>query len=186
MNALTPHVEALVYSSPSPISDQEIIKCLEEMLGTEVSREEVEASLKHLLYKYSSSEYSFQVKRIAGGYQFWGKPEFSGAVKIHLKHQNKKRLSASSLETLSIIAYKQPVTKTEIEQIRGVGCDYALQKLLEKDLAVIKGKAETIGKPILYGTGKKFMEYFGINSLKDLPLPKDFSREEAEIGGQSE
>jgi segregation and condensation protein B len=86
------------------------------------------------------------------------------------------------METLSIIAYKQPISKPEIETIRGVNCDYAIQKLLDKGLIEIKGKAETIGRPMLYGTSTKFMEYFGINDLADLPLPKDFSSEINVIG----
>jgi segregation and condensation protein B len=86
------------------------------------------------------------------------------------------------LETLSIIAYKQPVTRSQVEQIRGVNCEYTIQKLLEKELIEIKGKAETIGRPILYGTSSKFMEYFGLNDLADLPAPKDFSNESNIIG----
>jgi segregation and condensation protein B len=86
------------------------------------------------------------------------------------------------METLSIIAYKQPVTKSEVEQIRGVSCDYSIQKLLEKELVTIKGKAESLGRPLLYGTSGKFMDYFGINHLKDLPQPKDFLPEENQIG----
>ena len=82
------------------------------------------------------------------------------------------------METLSIIAYKQPITKTEIENIRGVNCDYAVQKLLDKSLIEITGKAETIGRPMLYGTTPKFMEYFGINDLAELPTPKDFTTTE--------
>ena len=86
------------------------------------------------------------------------------------------------METLSIIAYKQPVSKSEMEQIRGVNCDYAVQKLLEKELVEIKGKSEGLGHPLLYGTSERFMDYFGINDLKDLPVPKDFATEENEIG----
>jgi len=89
------------------------------------------------------------------------------------------------MDTLSIVAYKQPVTKSEVEQIRGVNCDYSIQKLLEKELLTIKGKADSIGRPILYGTSEKFMDYFGINHLKDLPQPKDFLPEENEIGEQT-
>ena len=110
------------------------------------------------------------------------KPAYQSSIGILLKQQSKKRLSATALETLSIVAYKQPVTKTEMEQIRGVNCDYTIQKLLEKELVEIKGKAETIGRPLLYGTTEKFMEYFGINSLKDLPTLKDISEEENTIG----
>jgi segregation and condensation protein B len=86
------------------------------------------------------------------------------------------------LETLAIIAYKQPITKLEIEQIRGVSCDYSIQKLLEKDLIHISGKSETVGKPLLYGTSKMFMDYFGINSTADLPKLKDIISEEQSVG----
>jgi segregation and condensation protein B len=103
-----------------------------------------------------------------------------------LKQQSKRRLSNSALETLSIIAYKQPVTKSEIERIRGVNCDYSIQKLLEKELIEIRGKSEAVGRPIIYGTSPNFMEYFGINDMKDLPTPKDFAPEENAIGEESE
>jgi segregation and condensation protein B len=99
-----------------------------------------------------------------------------------LKQQSKKRLSTSAMETLSIIAYKQPISKTDVENIRGVNCDYAVQKLLDKGLIEILGKAETIGRPILYGTSPKFMEYFGINDINELPTPKDFTSEVNTIG----
>ena len=90
------------------------------------------------------------------------------------------------METLSIIAYKQPISKTEIENIRGVNCDYAVQKLVDKGLIEITGKAETIGRPMLYGTTSKFMEYFGINDLMELPTPKDFTGEINTIGENPE
>jgi segregation and condensation protein B len=103
-----------------------------------------------------------------------------------LKQKSKRRLSTSALETIAIIAYKQPITKHQIEQIRGVNCDYAIQKLLEKELIEIRGKSDGIGRPVLYGTSNKFMEYFGINNLKDLPSPKDFIKEENVIGEESD
>ena len=105
---------------------------------------------------------------------------------MFLKQKSRRKLSASALETLAIIAYKQPVTRTQLEQIRGVSCDYALHKLLEKELVEIKGKAETLGRPVLYCTTQKFMEYFGINHLRDLPQLKDFAVEENVIGEVSE
>ena len=126
--------------------------------------------------------FSFQLNRAAGGYQFLTKPAYQASISIMLKQQSKKRLSTSAMETLSIIAYKQPISKTEIENIRGVNCDYAVQKLLDKGLIEITGKAETIGRPMLYGTTQKFMEYFGINDLVELPTPKDFSTEVNTIG----
>ena len=114
------------------------------------------------------------------------KPAYQASICILLKQQSKKRLSNSALETLAIIAYKQPITKSEAEQIRGVNCDYSVQKLLEKELVEVKGKSEGVGRPILYGTSQKFMDYFGINDLKDLPAPKDFNKEENSVGEKKE
>lgn len=95
-------------------------------------------------------------------------------------------MSQAALETLAIIAYRQPITKLEIEQIRGVNCDYSVQKLLEKELISLAGKADTVGKPILYQTSDLFMDYFGLKNLSDLPQLKDFVSENNEIGEQSE
>jgi segregation and condensation protein B len=152
------------------------------MFDTEVPEEDIQEALQSLVKKYEDEKYSFQIEHTGGGYQFLTKPAYQTSIGILLKQQSKKRLSNSALETLAIIAYKQPVTKTQIEQIRGVNCDYTTQKLLEKELIEIRGKADSLGRPILYGTSDKFMEYFGINDLKDLPSPKDFTREENSIG----
>jgi len=100
--------------------------------------------------------------------------------------RSKKKLSQAALETLAIVAYKQPVTKPDIEQIRGVNCDYSIQKLLEKELITIVGKSEAIGKPILYGTSPLFMDYFGINSIKELPHIKELTDNSISIGEQQE
>lgn len=152
------------------------------MFESEIPREHILTAISDLQLKYATEDSSFGLEQIAGGYQFLTKPAYQSSISILLKQQSQKRLSTAQLETLSIIAYKQPVTKTEVEQIRGVSCDYSIQKLLEKELVTIRGKAETIGRPILYGTSEKFMEYFGINALTDLPQPKDFTSEENQIG----
>lgn len=152
------------------------------MFEAEVPLEDIEKGIEAITSKYSAEEYSFEVVKSGGGYQFLTKPAYQASIGILLKQQSKRRLSASALETLSIIAYKQPVTKSEIEQIRGVNCDYTVQKLLEKELVEIKGKADSVGRPMLYGTSDKFMDYFGINDLKELPTPKDFAVNENEIG----
>ena len=152
------------------------------MFEADVPEKDIIDGIDGLQKKYVAEEFSFSIEKSSGGYQFLTKPAYQTSIGILLKQQSKKRLSNSALETLSIIAYKQPVTKSEIEQIRGVNCDYTAQKLLEKELIEIKGKAETIGRPIIYGTSDKFMEYFGINNLEDLPTPKDFSHEENKIG----
>lgn len=152
------------------------------MFNADIPEDDIINAIKQLEEKYSHDEFSFQIFKSAGGYQFLTKPAYQASIGIMLKQQSKKRLSTSSMETLSIIAYKQPISKTDLENIRGVNCDYAVQKLLDKGLVEILGKAETVGRPILYGTSPKFMEYFGISDLKDLPTPKDFSEEVNSIG----
>lgn len=186
MDFLFNHIEALIFCATAPLKIQEIQKCLTEMFEAEVPKEDIEEAIQKLQDKYKEDTFSFQIEHIGDGYQFMTKPAYQASIGIMLKHQSKKRLSNSALETLSIIAYKQPITKGEMEQIRGVNCDYTVQKLLEKELIEIKGKSDAIGRPILYGTSQNFMEYFGINNLKDLPTPKDFSQEENSIGLESE
>lgn len=185
MDFLSNHIEALIFVSPKPIKVEEIKNCLVEMFDADVPDEDITASLDNLMQKYQQEKYSFQIEHVGGGYQFLTKPAYQSSIGILLKQQSKKRLSNSALETLAIIAYKQPVTKSQLEQIRGVNCDYTTQKLLEKELIEIKGKADSLGKPILYGTSEKFMEYFGINDLQDLPTPRDFSRDENSIGEEN-
>jgi segregation and condensation protein B len=176
------HIEALIFCSPTPVKLADIKSCLSEMFNADVPEEDIVNAIKRLEDKFLSEEFSFQLNKAGGGYQFLTKPAYQSSIAILLKQQSKKRLSTSAMETLAIIAYKQPISKTDIENIRGVNCDYAVQKLLDKGLVEIKGKAETIGRPMLYGTSPKFMEYFGINDLADLPVPKDFTSEINVIG----
>jgi segregation and condensation protein B len=156
------------------------------MFGVDFLEQDIHQKIDGLKKKYQDDAYSFEICEAGGGYQFLTKPAFQASIGIHLKQKSKKRLSTSALETLSIIAYKQPVTKTDIEHIRGVSSEYSVHKLLEKELIEIKGKAEAIGKPILYGTSERFMEYFGINALHELPTPKDFAKKENTIGEEKE
>ena len=156
------------------------------MYDTSVTKEDIIKALQNLKAKFEQAEFSFEITHIADGYQFLTKTEYQVSIGLYLKQKSKRKLSTSALETLAIIAYKQPMTKSEVELIRGVNCDYSVQKLLEKELLEIKGKAESVGKPILYGTSPKFMEYFGINSLNELPVPKDFITKENEIGEVNE
>lgn len=156
------------------------------MFDADLATESLENALTELQEKYRSDNFSFSLEHLGAGYQFLTKPAYQASISILLKHQSQKRLSTAQMETLSIIAYKQPVTKTELEQIRGVNCDYSIQKLLEKGLIMIKGKADSLGRPLLYGTSEKFMNYFGINNLKDLPQPKDFLPDENQIGEEKE
>jgi segregation and condensation protein B len=182
MDFLQNHIESIIFCAQEPVKIEEIRQTLSEMFEAEVPEEDVVNAVEALLTKYESENYSFQIYKISNGFQFLTKPAYQSSLSIFLKQKSKKRLSTSALETIAIIAYKQPITKTEIEQIRGVNCDYAIQKLLEKELIDIKGKSEGVGRPILYGTSSKFMEYFGINSLRDLPTIKDYTSDQNMIG----
>jgi len=182
MDFLQNHIEALIFCSPTPIKVVDIKACLSEMFNADVPDDDIAGAIQRLDEKYQVDEFSFQLFKSAGGYQFLTKPAYQASISIMLKQQSKKRLSTSAMETLSIIAYKQPISKTEIENIRGVNCDYAVQKLLDKGLIEITGKADTIGRPMLYGTTSKFMEYFGISDLAELPTPKEFTSDVNTIG----
>ena len=186
MDFLSNHVEALIFCTPQPIKNVEIQQCLSEMFDATIPIEDIDSAIGNIAQKFSADEFSFELLKTSGGYQFFTKPAYQASISILLKQQSKRRLSTSSMETLSIIAYRQPITKSEVEKIRGVNCDYAIQRLLEKELIRIHGKSETVGRPLIYGTSPKFMEYFGINDLKDLPTLKDFAEEENTIGEQAE
>jgi segregation and condensation protein B len=152
------------------------------MFATDIPEEHILESLEKIRVKYEAEEFSFGLYHYAEGYEFLTKPAYQASIRILLKQASKKRLSTSSIETLAIIAYKQPISKGQIEQIRGVNCDYAVQKLLEKGLIEIRGKSDAVGKPLLYGTSQKFMDYFGLKNLQELPQLKDIAPEENEIG----
>ena len=121
-----------------------------------------------------ADRYPFEIKKVGGGYQFFTKKRFHSFVKKATLSKNQKRLTRSALETLSIIAYRQPITKAEMEFIRGVNCDYAVQKLLDKKLVSIVGRSEAPGRPLLYSTSPFFMQYFGLGDIGDLPKLKEF------------
>lgn len=174
------YVEALVFCSPKPIGVGELQQCLSEAFEQEMEEATIAASLVRIGQRYQAEESVMELVHAAGGYQLMTKPAYQHVVATLLKQQSKKRISRSALETLSIIAYRQPVSKTEIEQIRGVSADYALKKLLERQLIELRGKSSAPGRPMLYGTSPLFLEHFGINSLKELPTLKDFAEEEAE------
>ncbi len=186
MDFLQNHIEALIFCSPGPIKAGEIKACLSEMFEADVPEKDVTDAIQRLADKYEDDQFSFGLSHTAGGFQFLTKPAYQTSIGILLKQQSKRRLSTSAMETLSIIAYKQPITKGDMESIRGVNCDYVVQKLLEKGLVEIKGKSDGIGRPLLYGTSEKFMEYFGINDLNELPTPKDFTQADENVIGEEQ
>lgn len=176
------HIEALIFASPQAISTGDIRSVLGEALQAEIPEADVMTAIAEIRTRFQQDDYAFELVEIAGGWQFLTKGAYHNTVAIHLKQTTKKRLSQAALETLALIAYKQPVNKSELEEIRGVNCDYALQKLLEKELVTIAGRSEGPGRPLLYATSEKFMDYLGINSLNDLPKPRDFKEVENSIG----
>ncbi|GAC1585592.1 MAG: hypothetical protein NVS3B19_03330 [Ginsengibacter sp.] len=182
LTTIIPHIEALVFASDKPLSNNEIVELINTALGfieDKASLDQVDAALRAINEKYESEFYSFEMKESGGGWQFLTKKEYHKTIAQLNADKYLKKLSSAALETLAIIAYKQPVTKGEIEHIRGVNCDYAVQKLLEKDLVIISGRNEdAVGKPLLYNTSKSFMDYFGINSADDLPKIKEVLLEE--------
>ena len=167
------HIEALVFASEKPLTSIELVELVNNALGFIEDRatlEQVEAAIDGIREKYATEFYPFEIRQSGGGWQFLTKGAYHKTIAQLNGDKFIKRLSAAAMETLAIIAYKQPITKGEIESIRGVNCDYVVQKLLEKELVVISGRNEELpGKPLVYATSKSFMDYFGINSPDDLP-----------------
>lgn len=176
MEGIQSHIEALIFTSEEPVTVKEIQKILVRLVGLEMSKEEIESHIDILMQKFHEGEFAFEIVPLGGGYQFLSKPAYQNTVSEFLKSKLNKKLSTSQLETLAIIAYKQPISKPDVERIRGVNCDFVIQKLLEKELISISGRSEEVGKPILYSTSEFFMNYFGINSVEDLPKLKDLEQ----------
>lgn len=179
---LIPHIEALIFASDKPLTNLDITELLNNAFGfmeDKITLDQVEAALEGITEKYNSEFYPFEVRQSGGGWQFLTKKDYHKTIAQLNGEKFLKRLSAAALETLAIIAYKQPVTKGEIEAIRGVSSDYAVQKLLEKELIVISGRNEKLpGHPLVYSTSRNFMDYFGINSPEDLPQIKEVLAEQ--------
>src|ERR1700754_359040 len=174
---IIPHIEALIFASDKPLTAMELTELLNNAFGfmdEKLTLEQIQTAIDGIVEKYRSEFYPFEIRESGGGLQFLTKKDYHKTVAQLNGDKFLKRLSNAALETLSIIAYKQPVTKGEIEAIRGVSSDYSIQKLLEKELIIISGRNENMpGKPLVYATSKTFMDYFGINSPADLPKLKE-------------
>ena len=161
-------VEALVFVADEPIT----VKILSDLLDED--RESVLAAIEELQREYESRESGLQIREIAGGWQISTRTEFHEVVRKFLKTRPSAKLSLASLETLAVIAYKQPVTVPEILDIRGVQSATSIKTLLDKRLIVAKGRKETVGRPMQYGTSKDFLIQFGLKDLSELPSIEDF------------
>ncbi len=182
LSSIIPHIEALIFASEKPLTSLDIVELINNAFGfleERVSLDQVESCLDGIREKYATEFYPFEVKESGGGWQFLTKKNFHKTITQLNGDKFLKRLSNATLETLAIIAYKQPITKGEIESIRGVNSDYSVQKLLEKELIVIAGRNEKLpGHPLVYTTSKNFMDYFGINTTADLPKIKEVLSEQ--------
>jgi segregation and condensation protein B len=160
-------VEALLFASDSPLS----LSLLAETTGQDPS--DLAEALEDLRLKYDESGHGMRVTEMAGGYIIITREEHAPWIRSLMRGKRKSRLSRASLEALAIIAYKQPVTRPEIEEIRGVDSGSALATLLERDMVTIRGRADVVGRPLLYATTGEFLTYFGLRELTELPRPEE-------------
>jgi len=171
MERIIPEVEAILFSSSEPVEREILIKLLN------IDRTLFFQVIEYLKEKYNVPESGLMIIDTAGGYQMVTKPQYAEALEKFFGNRKMARLSTPALETLAIIAYKQPLTKQEIEDIRGVDCDSVVKTLLDRDLVLRKGNVDLPGKPSLYHTTKKFLTYFKISSLRELPSIEDIAGE---------
>lgn len=173
-NELKKIIESLIFASEEEITSKQIMEVLDSF-NLRTNLNSIDKIIEELNDEYTESGRAFEIIGIAGAYQFATKKEYAGYIgKLYTEAQRKK-LSQQAIETLSIIAYKQPITRSEIEFIRGVNADYIVNSLLERDLIYISGRANTPGRPILYGTTPNFLKVLGFNSLDDLPKLKEIN-----------
>lgn len=161
-------IEALIFVSEEPLSAKTMAEVLRE------DREVVEAAVADLVKEFNGRNGGLQLREVAGGWQFATRPEYHEHIRAYLKSRPSAKLSIASLETLAVIAYKQPVTVPEILEIRGVQSPSSIKTLLDKKLIVAKGRKETVGRPMMYGTSKDFLIQFGLKDLGELPSMEDF------------
>ena len=161
-------IEALIFVSDEPLSVKIIADVLKE------DKQVISETVAVLAEEFNGRNGGLQLREVAGGWQFATKPEFHEHVRAFLKTRPSAKLTIASLETLAVIAYRQPVTVPEILEIRGVQSPSAIKTLLDKKLIVAKGRKETVGRPMMYGTSKEFLLQFGLKDLSELPSVEDF------------
>jgi segregation and condensation protein B len=183
-------VESLIFGSDEPLTIRQIIEILGSSENTgpriRMKEEEILGIIRELNAEYVQAGRSFRIIQIAGGFAFATMPEFAEWLGRMVKEKAKRKLSQATIETLSVIAYKQPVTKPEVEAIRGVNADYAISKLMERGLVTIVGRAASAGRPLLYGTTSEFLIHFGLNDLSELPKPREIEEIMADQGFEME
>lgn len=183
-------VEALVFASDVALRSEDVARCYGEVTGADVSPDDVDAAVDRLNAAYRAEGRAFRIRHWAGGLRMATIDEVAPFVRALFEEDVTRRMSRSLLETLAVIAYKQPVTKPEVDHVRGVSSDYAVRQLLDRDFVTIAGRGEGIGRPLLYATTERFLEQFGLRALTDLPKPREiaeiladpaFTRERAKL-----
>lgn len=171
-------IEALLFAGSEPLKPAEIREALND--ASQLTEGRISALIEELREEYRNSCRSFTITEVAGGYRLQTLPEYAGWISKLRAAPARRRLSAPALETLAIVAYRQPITKAEIEAIRGVNIDGVLENLADRELIETRGRKQAIGKPHLYVTTRKFLEHFGLRDLKDLPQIEELKRVAAE------
>ena len=169
-------IESLIFSNPDPVSSQTLKTVIEARISDfEIELSEIDEIIDELNAIYTDSDRSFEIKKLAGGYSFATRVEYHPWLE-HIQHENAfRKITQSALETLAIVAYKQPITKPEVDSIRGVDSAYVVKQLLEKNLITVAGRHEGPGRALLYKTSDLFLRHFGLNKLDDLPKPREIN-----------
>ena len=165
-------IEAILYVAGEPVTQEDLVRALDR------PENEVAAAIAHLEMYYDIQRRGLRLKRFGGHLQLATRAEYAPYIQRLLQPVQKQSLSQAALETLAVVAYRQPVTRLDVEAVRGVKCDYSLQSLMNKNLICQLGRKETIGHPILYGTTDTFLSHFGLRALQDLPAPPEKAQEE--------
>jgi segregation and condensation protein B len=166
--------EAIIFAADEPVAPARIAEIVADVTGRpQPSNEEVATAVERLNEAYVEEERAIEIKSWAGGYRMATRSSLSPFVKTFYVEEQETSLSRSLMETLAVIAYRQPVTRPEVDFVRGVNSDYAIRKLLEMDLASVEGRADSVGRPLLYGTTDRFLEQFGLDDLDDLPTLRE-------------
>jgi len=165
---LKPIVEAVLFTAETPLSSRKLNNIIEE-----TDCNQIQEAIAQLQNEYEQGGRAFQIEEVAGGYQMYTLPEYHEWISKLKKKSGETKLSQAALETLAIIAYKQPVLRADVEAIRGVQSGQIIRLLMEKDLVKVVGRDESIGHPLLYGTTKRFLEHFGLKSIKELPKAEE-------------
>src|SRR5688572_1330123 len=193
-SALERAVEALAFAAEMPLAANEAARIVAEVTGAAVSSADIEDAVDRLNAAYETTGRAFRIQRWGGGLRLATESDVAPFVRTLLAKEEGGRLSRALVETLAVVAYRQPVTKPEVDFVRGVNTDYALRQLLEKDLVAVTGRAEAVGRPLLYGTTERFLDLFGLGTLDELPRPREveelladpqFSRERALLAAES-